>query len=120
MLHILDESRENVIAVRINGHVDKGDYDMILPIMEEKIKTYGKINVFVEIMDSMDFTAKALWEELKFDVKHARDFNKVAIVGDGKWIDALSVAATPFTSAKIKKFGRGQRQEAFNWVRAEA
>ncbi|WP_162428659.1 SpoIIAA family protein [Pontibacter pudoricolor] len=116
MLELLEESKGDLVAFRISGHVDKNDYDIMLPILEEKIKMYGKINVYAEMQEVEDFTLKALWEDLKFDFRHASDFSKAALVGEQKWLDWLIVAASPFTSATVKHFTLEQRQQALDWI----
>lgn len=116
MLQLLEESKGDLVAFRISGHVDKSDYDVMLPLLEEKIKQYGKINVYAEMQEVEDYTLKALWEELKFDFRHAGDFKKAAFVGEQKWLDWLTIAASPFTTAKIKHFTLEQRMQALYWV----
>jgi len=116
MLQLLEESKGDLVAFRISGHVDKNDYDVMLPLLEEKIKQYGKINVYAEMQEVEDFTLKALWEDLKFDFRHAADFKKAAFVGEQKWLDWLTIAASPFTSAKVKHFTLEQRLQALDWI----
>lgn len=116
MLQLLEESKGDLVAFRISGHVDKNDYDIMLPILEEKIKQYGKINVYAEMQEIEDYTLQALWEDLKFDFRHAADFNKAALVGEQKWLDWLTIAASPFTSATVKHFTLDQRLQALAWI----
>lgn len=119
MLRLLEESRNDLVAFRLSGQIDRTDYDVMLPILEEKIKQYGKISVYAEVQDIEDFSSRALWEDLKFDFRHANDFKRAAVVGDQKWLDWLTVMATPFTSAKIKYFEPRQREEALAWVQQQ-
>lgn len=116
MVQLLEESKGDLVAFRIAGHVDKNDYDVMLPLLVEKINQYGKINVYAEMQDVEDYTLKALWEDLKFDFRHAADFKKAALVGEQKWLDWLTIAASPFTTAKVKHFTLAQRQQALEWV----
>jgi hypothetical protein len=119
MLELLEESKDEVVAFRLTGSVDKSDYDVMLPILEEKIKQYGKISVYAELQDTEDLSLRALWEDLKFDFRHASDFSKAAIVGDQKWLDWLTVMASPFTSAKVRYFGFINRDQALDWVKSK-
>lgn len=116
MLEILEESKGDLAAVRVSGKVDKHDYDVMLPLLEEKIKQYNKIRVYAELKDIDMYSAKALWEEIKYDVKHATNFSRVAVVGDDKWLDWVALAASPFTSAEVKSFTTTQRAEAITWL----
>jgi len=116
MLQLLEESKNDLVAFRISASVDKQDYDVMLPILEERIKQHGKIRVYAEVQDVADYSIRALWEEIQFDVRHVTDFSKVAIVGDQKWIDWLTVMARPFSTARVKYFDFGQRQAAWEWI----
>jgi hypothetical protein len=118
MLQLLEESRDELVAVRLAGSVDRHDYDVMLPILEEKIKQYGKIRVYVELQDAEDISLQALWEELKFDFRHAADFERVALVGNRQWLDWLTVMASPFTTAKVKYFEPLDRDKALDWVKS--
>ncbi|MFD2246041.1 STAS/SEC14 domain-containing protein [Pontibacter ruber] len=120
MLQLLEESKDDIVAFRLSGDVDKRDYDVMLPILEEKIKQYGKIKVFADVQDVEDLSLRALWDEIRFDFRHAADFKKAAIVGDKKWIDWLTIMASPFTTAKIKYFEPEQRMHAMNWIKSDA
>lgn len=108
-----------MVAFRLAGSIDRHDYDVMLPILEEKIKQYGKIRVYAELQDAEEISLQALWEDLKFDFRHAADFKKVALVGNRKWLDWLTVMASPFTTAKVKHFEVPDRDKALEWVKAD-
>ncbi|MFD2513326.1 STAS/SEC14 domain-containing protein [Pontibacter locisalis] len=116
MIQLLEESKEDLVAFRISVDVDKSDYEVMLPLLEERIKQHGKIRVYAEIYDVKAFTLAALWEEIKFDFTHAADFTRVAIVGDQTWTDVISVLAKPFTTAEVKHYDFNQRQQAWEWI----
>jgi hypothetical protein len=118
MIQVLDEPRADLLAFRISGHVDKRDYDIMLPLFEDKIKKHGKIRAYAEVQDVEDYSIKALWQDLKFDIKHAADFTRVALVGDQKWMEWATLMAKPFTSAELKYFDFSQREQAWAWINA--
>ena len=61
----------------------------------------------------------ALWEDIKFDVKHFRDIERLAMVGDSKWEAGMAVFCKPFTSAKIKYFDVSKVDDAREWIRED-
>ena len=119
MLQLLEESRDELVAFRMAGSVDVHDYKVMLPILEEKIKQYGKIRVYAELQEAEEISLQALWEDLKFDFRHTSDFKKVALVGNRRWLDWLTIMASPFTSAKVKYFEPLEREKALEWVRGD-
>ena len=119
MLQLLEESKGDLVAIRISGHVDKNDYDVMLPVLEEKIKQHRKISVYAELQDVEAYTLEAFWQDVKFDIRHASDFKKAAIIGEHKWLELLTTLASPFTSAQVKFFNFMEREQAMEWVKSE-
>ena len=116
MIQLLEESEGNLVAFRISGNVNKNDYSVMLPVLEERIRQHGKVRVYAELMDVEAYSLRALYEDIKFDIKHASDFSKIALVGDSDWISWVATAARPFTTAAIKYFDFRQREAAWAWI----
>ena len=57
--------------------------------------------------------------EVDFDLKHFRDVERLAIVGDKPWQKGLSLFCKPFTSAKVKYFDHADLEEAKTWLAEE-
>jgi hypothetical protein len=119
MIQLIDDPQEDLVAFRISGHVDKRDYNVMLPVLKERIKKHGKIRVYAELQDVEDYSVKALWEDVKFDVSHANDFTRAAIVGEQKWLEWGTIIAKPFTSAELKYFNFSDRDTAWAWINAK-
>ena len=118
MLQLLEEANDDLVAFRISADVDKNDYDVMLPVLEDKIRQHGKIKVYAELMNVETYTLKALWKEIKFDLKHLNDFSKAAIVGDAPWMNMVATMAKPFTTAEVKHFDFEHRSDAWAWINA--
>jgi hypothetical protein len=41
----------------------------------------------------------ALWHEIKFDIKHYADIERIAALGDRRWQHGMAAFFTPFTKA---------------------
>lgn len=42
---------DKVIALKFTGDLEKEDYEQFIPIIEEKIRHHGKINLYWEMAD---------------------------------------------------------------------
>ncbi len=104
------------MAFRISAHVDKQDYDIMLPLLQERIQAHGKVKVYAEVQDVQEYSLQALRDEVTFDLKHANDFSRVAIVGNQKWLDWLVTVAKPFTTADVRYFDFSERSQAWEWI----
>lgn len=118
MLTNLITEKENLVAFRMTGALTKKDYNFIIPVLEDRIKRFGKIDLFWEMVNSHGWDLEALWEDLKFDIKHLNHFRKVAIVGDKKWEEWMARLISPFTSAEVKYFYEPRREEAMDWLKS--
>jgi hypothetical protein len=108
-----------ILNVKVSGKVAKADYEHWVPAMERLIKKHGKIRVLFDIHDFHGWEAGALWEDLKFDLRHFNDIERLAIVGEKAWEHGMAVFCKPFTTAKIRYFDRRQSAEARAWIEAE-
>ena len=118
MLSILD-AEGNYIATRVTGKITKADYQKILPIINEQLQTNEKIRWYFEMEDFEGWDMKGLYEEVNFDIKHAKDLEKIAMVGEKKWTEWLSDLMKPFTSAEVKHFDPAQKEEAKAWIKIQ-
>jgi hypothetical protein len=57
-----------------------------------------------------------LWEDIKFDVKHFRDIERLALVGEKKWEEGMATFCKPFTTAEVRYFDRAQVDDAREWI----
>jgi hypothetical protein len=116
MFQIISEPDSNVLAIRINAEVTKEDYDLALPRLRDKIKSEGKLNLYCEIDNVASITPGAIWEDLKFDIRHLRSFNRVAIIGDKVWEKWMTKFGALFTTANVRFYNPQEKADAMEWV----
>lgn len=117
MFKILNTTKKNVIALKVNGKVKKEDYEKITPLMDSMIEDYGKIRCLAEISELHGVEPAAFWADLKFSLKHTDKFEKVAVVGATPIINAISKLSSPFTSAEVRVFSDDEMIKATDWIR---
>ena len=65
-------------------------------------------------------SARALWDELRFDLRHAGDLERCAGVGDHRWEACMTgLSKALFRSAEIRYFPETGYRAALAWL-AEA
>ena len=84
--------------------------------LERLIEAHGPIRVLVHLEDFHGWTAGALWDELRFDLEHFRDIDRLAVVGDSSWERGLAAFAKPFTAAEVRFFDRADYGKAERWL----
>ncbi len=114
------EEKQNgkLVEVHLSGRIAKQDYELFVPEMDRLVHDHGKLHLLVDMHDFHGWTPGALWEDIKFDVKHFADIKRVAMVGEKKWQRAMSQFCRPFTTAKIRYFNHAEMDAAREWAEA--
>jgi SpoIIAA-like len=105
-----------VLHVVASAKLSHQDYQRFVPEFERLIGQHGKIRILFEMADFHGWDAAAVWDDLKIDVKHFADIEKIAMVGDKKWEKSMSIFCKPFTTATIRYFDRVNLPEAQAWL----
>jgi len=117
MYQYLPENTGAIVAVRTSGKLTRDDLHQLLPEVEARIKQHGKVRFYWEMEAFDGWEPLSFVQDRLFDVKHATDFEKIAIVGDKKWQEQLSNLMKPFTKAPLKYFDEDQKEAAWQWLR---
>ena len=84
-IELNEEVGGKLLIISVTGKLTREDYKSFIPKVEELILKFGKIRVVFKMHDFHGWNAGALWEDIKFDVRHFSDIEALALVGDKKW-----------------------------------
>jgi len=115
-VNIVEKNEGKILEVSLSGKLHADDYAHFTPVVERLIQQYGKIRMLMEMRDFHGWDAGALWEDIKFDVKHFGDIERLAMVGESKWEKGMSKFCAPFTRAKIRYFPVTEIETARQWL----
>lgn len=110
------DAGKHILVVRASGKLSKEDYGHFIPEVERLIKQEGKIRLLFDMQNFHGWEAGALWEDIKFDLKHFSDIERLAMIGEKKWEEWMAMFCKPFTSAEIRYFDHDQMAEAQQWI----
>ncbi len=108
-----------MLEVRASGKLTKKDYERFLPEVERLIGQHNKVRILFDMHDFHGWAAGALWHDIKFDMKHFRDIERLSVVGEKAWEHGMAIFCRPFTTAKIRYFDRSRADEADAWIQAD-
>jgi hypothetical protein len=112
------ENDGKFLVVRLTGKLHKSDYQHFVPPVEQAVQKHGKVRIIVVMQNFHGWDAGALWEDIKFDVKHFNHIEKLAVVGEKTWEKWMVAFCKPFTTATIKYFSIERQADARAWVTA--
>jgi hypothetical protein len=112
-----EEAGGKILHVQLSGKLATEDYQQFVPEFERLVQREGKIRVLVRMHNFHGWTMGALWEDIKFDLKHFGDIERLALVGERKWEAGMAAFCKPFTRATIRYFDEAQAEEANRWIK---
>ena len=117
MIEILDQSTDTCLATRFSGKVTGEEYQQFLDALEKRLETGDQVNL---VMALAEFEFYGDFDSAKKDVKFGfgeyKHIQRVALVGNQKWIAWFTQLMGPFTRAEEKHFPEGQIEAAFAWA----
>ncbi|MGA7497802.1 MAG: STAS/SEC14 domain-containing protein [Isosphaeraceae bacterium] len=117
MIEMLDQSTGKVFGMRVSGKLLHQDYERFVPMLENLIEEHGSVRCLVEMTGLHGIELRALWDEIKFDVRHARQIERCAVVGDRAWEAWMTRLSRPiFSNAEIRFFDVTARDQAWEWI----
>jgi hypothetical protein len=115
-IQLNQEDGGKILVVHVSGTLTKPDYEQLVPEFARPVQQHGKLRLLFDMTGFHGWEAGALWEDIKFDVKHHADIERLAMVGDKKWERGMAGFCKPFTKATIRYFDRVESAEARKWL----
>jgi hypothetical protein len=118
-LEPLRDGRDAVVAFRASGVLTRDDYrEVLVPRLEAALAAGGRLRVLVLVDEAFrGWDLRAAWANTCLDLRHRRDFDKVAIVGAPAWERWCARAAGLVIAGRLRTFDRDRLHEAWTWVR---
>lgn len=107
------------LEIRVSGRIVKEDYETFVPLIDRLVAQHGKIRMLMEMHDFHGWTLGAAWEDTKFAMHHFHDIERLAIVGETKWQEAMAIFCKPFTKAEVRFFDSSTAEQARTWLGEE-
>ena len=114
-----EKNEGRVLEIVVSGKLAHGDYEQFVPTFERLVKQHGKIRILFEMVDFHGWQLAALWDDVKFDLRHFSEIERLAMVGETRWEQGMSGFCRPFTTATIRYFDRSMIAEARSWIEAD-
>ncbi|MGE2688236.1 STAS/SEC14 domain-containing protein [Mycolicibacterium pulveris] len=109
----------DVLIVHARGRLTRTDYrDVLAPRVRSMLEQTGTLRVMFLVDDTFrGWTLGAAWENTLLDLRHRRDFEKVAMVGAPKWEEwCVKLAAALLMKGQLKTFPLDERAQAWKWL----
>ena len=115
-ISLREEADGKVLVIRLGGKLTKQDYERFVPEVERLIRRHGKVRMLIQMHDFHGWSLSALWDDIKFDLKHFAHIERLALVGESKWEAGMAAFCKPFTAATIRYFDEAKSGASLNWI----
>jgi hypothetical protein len=115
-IQLTEERGGKVLAVHVSGKLVKADYEHFVSEFERLLRQQGKLRLLFDMTSFHGWEVGALWEDIKFDLKHFADIERLAMVGEKKWQQGMAIFCKPFTTATIQYFDHADAADAWKWL----
>jgi len=107
------------LKIIVKGTLTHEDYEKMVPMMENALVGIKEptIKVLVDARAFEGWDIRAAWDDLKFGLKHNKEFTKLAFVGHKEW-EAHSIKISNwFMSGEMRYFE--DMESAISWLNEE-
>ena len=115
-IQLNEENDGKIVVIHVSGKLARGDYQHFVPEFERLVRRDGKLRLLFDMTGFHGWEGDGLWEEIKFDMNHFADIERIAAVGDKKWQHGMTAFFTPFTKATTRYFDHADTAEARRWL----
>jgi len=104
------------LYIKVTGKLTHKDYEIIVPVIDSALEGIKDPDI-IALIDGSEFEGwelRAAWDDFKLGLKHGKEFKKVAIVGNKKWLQVGSKIGSWLISGKVRQFE--DSTEALEWL----
>jgi hypothetical protein len=116
MLSYKEYDNAQAVEIVLRGRVSTEEFDALARRFEAFIARHGKVRVLEIVEDFEGMDASAFWHDVKFSLRHLRDFSRVAVVVNPDTHHLWSALAAPFVCGEVEHFAPGEEDAARDWL----
>jgi hypothetical protein len=116
MLSYKEYDNAQAVEIVLEGRVSTEQFDALADRLEAFIKRHGRVRVLEIVRDFEGMDASAFWHDIKFSLRHLKDFSRVAIVVNPDTHHLWSNLVAPFMTCEAEHFALGEIEAARAWL----
>lgn len=113
----IEHDRDDFLVCRVSGKLTRPDYDAMIPELESALQLRpGELRMMIVLEDFRGWNLEALWEDIKFDIRHRNDFARIAVVGQSRVEEWGTRLSKPLFGAQVRFYDMEDRDMARAWL----
>ncbi len=118
MIQKLKESSGKAIGFKFSGELMDNEYKGFVAEVEAIIADHGKTRLLMVVDYPQEFDLKTAWDDLVFWIKHIKNIERLAIVGQKEWEKWLELLEKPLIHTNVKYYKTSNIEDAWNWIKS--
>jgi len=108
-LELLQRGETVILFVKIQGELQHDDYAIIEPQLEQALEglPHPQLQALFDVTELQGWTWHAAWDDLRLGLKHSRQFNRIALVGNKSWEAWIARLGQWFINGEVRYFEDG-------------
>jgi hypothetical protein len=121
MIRLLHDMPAGVLGLEAVGDVEKEDYENVLiPAIEAAIAEHGKVRLVYVLGPKFDeYEGGAVWEDVRFGMRHPASYERIAVVTDASWAGPAIRLFSVLWPGQARTFPSAQLEAAKQWAAAD-
>ncbi len=115
-MRILPLTQDNLIAVRVSAILTSEELGHLEAMIKHVIAQYGEVRLYFEMEQFSGWEPGSFLENAFFELVHAHQFSKVAMVGEKNWQAWLARLMNVVKRGEVRYFDLDQRVQALEWI----
>jgi SpoIIAA-like len=116
MLTYKEYDNAQAVEIVLEARVSTEEFDRVATRLEAFIKRHGRVRVLEIVKDFEGMDAIAFWHDIKFSLRHVKDFSRVAIVANPDTRHLWSNLVAPFMACEVEHFAPSEVDAARDWL----
>ena len=116
MLSYKEHDNAQAVEIVLKGRVSTPEFDAVATKLEAFIERHGHVRDAEVIKDFEGMDAVAFWHDIKFSLRHLKDFSRIAVACDPDAHHLWSSLVAPFMSCAVEHFASGEEDAARDWL----
>lgn len=111
------QGSEVVVTLKAIGTLTHDDYRLFVPMLERALEAieHPRIRALIDATELRGWAARAAWDDFKLGLKHGREFQRIAIVGNRQWQETAAKVGSWFIAGEARYF-ENDWQAARSWL----
>jgi len=118
MIEGLPESSPTILGFRVSGKLHDDDFQSTFLPEVAAAAERGDVGILIQFAeDFAGWDLHALWDEVSYHTRYARNIKRMALVGDARWQEWLARMSRPVPFLEVRYFPNAGIAAAWEWLR---